>query len=773
MLGERVNAFDTVWQDGDTDTHMIADRNLNDLTEMPPDAADAESPVSSKRRGDFGIEASKQLGTLEGEVERLRAEAEQSPDAQRALRVAEKKVELFVYEHDNAGAFKFKRFGREVAGMFEEKDGVEKRITVDVETGELKLAESEKNRRVMFVNMGELDRINKEGGGHAAGDKALEETVRVIEGTVRRHIGDKKGNESKYQMLRYRGNEFMVSFDSVSSEDFEEILSDVRDARPRVEGVADAVPLVADGFNFQEAVDIVNQLQAELSPEERIDGSDSGAAASEVVEVMRNRADWSLNVDKFISRVTRVREKIGNESPDEARAFFENYMQKMFRGTELAEIDAFKKLTREDTERLAFEYASKGLSDAKNEHEAKRAVVELRVKEIRSRRDRISAYPASLASSDIKLAVIPSETKGELALKKKSAALAEAKALGDLSAIEEATLDYQIENARRDSGTGLLERGLHYEELQNAFKEGKPVSLAFVDMGFLRYFDNKGGPDVGDSALRVASDLMEKAIEKSGVDAKAYRYGGDEFTVQVQGDERELRKFQDALGELRDAAGAVPSGRRGDADGYVPTELVFNSGSSDTSLTEDVFSSLKEAGAYTEQQLSNPDDVANMKAELMTVIADKSIETDKAVNRFLMLAEALRDPNYGKDPSRTTQVDMLISFSNKALFAEAGGAEYLRSLAASGKEAPEMRKDVEVWVADRVQGARMKEGKKDSLLAELIEIHGKIRYFERALADARHETDEARAKNAQLVKELKRARDERQSLIEVRKTLGP
>ncbi len=744
--------------------------------ERPKDvnpAEDAEQAPPSSRRGDFGISAAKELEMLEGMVADLRADAAAGPEKGKELAVAEKRLELFLNEHDNAGAFKFKRFGREMVELFEDGPDKPKAVEFDKETGKMTLAESEKDRRVMFVNMGELDRINKEGGGHAAGDAALKETVRAIERAVQAKIGGKQGKQSSYSMLRYRGNEFMVSFDQISKEDFEDVMRSVREAQPRVEGVEEPAPLVADGFDFQEAVDIVNQLQLELGPDERIDPADPASAAREVIEVMKRRADYSLDVDKFLSRVGRVQDKVRQGGEEGARAFYDNYMKKMFQGTELQDLSKFETLSDEDAERMAFDYASKSLASAKSLEDAKRAIIDSRIKEIRGGAEGAAA-PAELpAAGDVPLARVPERTRGQQALDGLERKAKEAEAAGSPEDAELARLDAQIETARRDKGTGLLERGVHYENLEKAFKEGKETQMVFVDMGFLRYFDNKGGPEVGDAALKVAADLMEAAIEKAGVDGKAFRYGGDEFTIQIDGGPDKVAKFQQALATLREQAGAIPTGKRGTSDGYYPTELVFNYGVSDNAMAEEVYKSLVEAGKFGAAEAADPDFAANAKAEIMTAIADKAIEEDKAVNRFMQLIGELRDPKYGADPAKKIQVDNLIAFSNKALFAEAGGGTYLRALAESGKDERTMREEIESWVAERIKDNHEKEGQKADLLSQLVEVHGKIRYYERALSEARHESAEAKQRNESLAAELAKARDERQKLIEIRKTLSP
>ncbi len=751
-----------------------------------PDNEAEQAPPS--HRGDFGVSAAKELETLEGMVAELRADAVADPERGKELALAEKRLELFLNERDNTGAFKFKRFGREMTEMFEDGPGKEKKVEFDAETGRMTLAESERNRRVMFVNMGELDRINKEGGGHAAGDAALKETVKVIEAAVQAKVGGKQGSGAGYSMLRYRGNEFMVSFDDITKEDFEDVMRTVREAQPKVEGVDEPPPLVADGFDFQEAVDIVNQLQLELDSGDRIDPADPGLAAREVIEVMKRRADYSLDVDKFVSRVKRVQGKLGatvgtgaslghpakTGAEAGAQAFFDNYMKKMFQGTELADLSKFETLSEEDIEQKAFEHAGKFLDSAKGLEDARRAIIDARLKEIRQRKEG-PPKPADMAlgeSGVTPLAKVPELTRGQNLLAEMEKKASEAESGGDAKDAELARLDAQIETARRDKGTGLLERGVHFENLEKSFKEGKETQMVFVDMGFLRYFDNKGGPEVGDAALKVAADLMEDAIDKSGVDGRAFRYGGDEFTVQIDGGPDQVAKFQQALATLREQAGAIPTGKRGSADGYYPTSLVFNYGVSDNKMAEDVFRSLLEAGKYDAVEAADADLAANAKAEIMTIVADKAIEEEKGVNRFMMLIAELRDPKYATDNAKKIQVDNLIAFSNKALFAEAGGATYLRALAESGKDGETMRKEIESWVAERIQENHEKEGAKQDLLSQLVEVHGKIRYYERALSEARHETADAKQRNEKLTAGLAKAQAERQQLIDVRKTLS-
>lgn len=727
---------------------------------MESEAREEKSESVDAAQEEFGAAGAKEMRDLKDRVAEAKAEAERDPSKERELQIAEKRLELFVNEHDNAGAFKFKRFGREMVGLFEDPpDSLS--VVEESPDGKFILALGAKDRRMLFVNMGELDRINKEGGGHAVGDAALEQTVKTIEDAITRQFGAKS---AKYTMLRFRGNEFMVSFDSVSEQDFADITQAIMEAKPVVPGVGEPPPLVATGFEFGECVEIMNQLQAELGSDEKIDAKDQFAMAREFIDIMRKRADWSLDVLKFRSRVERVQEKVANGGEEGAKSFFENYMQKMFKGTPLEELSAFEGLTKSDAEQLAFEHASKGLATEAKAEGITSQIVATRLAEIRGRQGRDSvAAPSLYPDGDQKLAVVPERTRGQSVIDSLEARATVAEASSDPLDAEIARLDAQIESARRDRGTGLLERGSHYSDLEKAFAEGRDTALVFVDMGFLRYFDNKGGADVGNDALKVAADLMERAIEESGIEGRAYRYGGDEFTVQIDGGSEAVAKFRQKLDELRLDAGAIPAGKRGKVDGYLPTGLVFNTGVAYKEMTEGVFEALKNLDRWPPLDLTDPERVVNYKAELMTVIADKGVEEQKAVNRFLMLVDALRDET--RDPE---QVANLVTFSNKAIFAEAGGKAFLDALAESGKDEGAMEPEIRAWVAERSKEARKKEGGRAELFGQLIEIHGKIAYYTQALAESRHETDDQRHKYEKAHRELQQAKKERQDLIDAR-----
>ncbi len=92
-----------------------------------------------------------------------------------------------------------------------------------------------------------------------------------------------------------------------------------------------------------------------------------------------------------------------------------------------------------------------------------------------------------------------------------------------------------LEQVRTDSLTGLRNRGAMQVDFENACEraaEGAPVTVILFDLnGFKRYNDSFGHP-AGDELLVRLGRRLRTAI---GDDGTAYRIGGDEFCVVVDG----------------------------------------------------------------------------------------------------------------------------------------------------------------------------------------------------------------------------------------------
>lgn len=707
--------------------------------------------------GRFGISGAEEFERLRDELRAARKEfsaRSDDPAARDAFWIAEKKLRLFRMEHDAAGAFKFKKFGRETAGL--------------VRHGGLEAQAA--NRRMLFVNMGELDRFNKEGGGHEAGDAALRETVKAIERAVRDQGAAEEG--VGYKVFRYSGNEYLVSFDDILESKLAEVQRAIEAARPSVPGVKEGAPLTAVRVDLQEALDVVRAQQAELG--ETFDEAD---LSRELVDATRRLADWALENKKFVARAERVASKI--EEPD-VEAFFANYMAKMFAETELPSVDAFRALVatgpeafRAAVERMAFEQAKKRLVGERAFENIVRDIVASRVG---ARRAEIAALneiapgERSLSSADVPLADIPRETIGHGVLERVRMEYEAAKATGSGSVAELARLNLEIERAQRDGGTGLLERGIYYADLEGRLEHEGDAAVVFVDMGFLKYFDQKGGRDVGDAALKTAADAMQRALATAGIEGEVYRYGGDEFTLLVNGGSDAARAAIRAVAKSRHDAGRIPSAPLSKPE-YAPTKLVFNYGYADRALVDAIWDDMVRAEVVPDDVLQSATKVANRKAELMTVAADVSLEGAKSVNRFMLLVNELRDESYG-DPVRRAQVESLVDYSKKSIFSERGGLAMLRAWAASDRSPIDLLPEVERFVTGEIAAARGREEAVRSVRDQLVEAHVKIRYLETEIMRLRGSEILHERKIDQLESRLRTAQEERQKIIELRGRLA-
>lgn len=78
--------------------------------------------------------------------------------------------------------------------------------------------------------------------------------------------------------------------------------------------------------------------------------------------------------------------------------------------------------------------------------------------------------------------------------------------------------------AFRDELTGIPSRRALNEELHGI---GRSYAIAMVDIDHFKKFNDTYGHDVGDQVLR----LVAKKLQNVGGGGKAYRYGGEEFTI--------------------------------------------------------------------------------------------------------------------------------------------------------------------------------------------------------------------------------------------------
>lgn len=108
-----------------------------------------------------------------------------------------------------------------------------------------------------------------------------------------------------------------------------------------------------------------------------------------------------------------------------------------------------------------------------------------------------------------------------------------------------AVLENSYAMAYRDDLTGLPSRRALMRDIEAL---GGAYTLAMVDVDHFKKFNDRHGHDVGDQVLR----LVAGCLARTGGGARAYRYGGEEFTIVFEGMPKE-----EALGHLEEARLAV------------------------------------------------------------------------------------------------------------------------------------------------------------------------------------------------------------------------
>lgn len=107
--------------------------------------------------------------------------------------------------------------------------------------------------------------------------------------------------------------------------------------------------------------------------------------------------------------------------------------------------------------------------------------------------------------------------------------------------------------AFRDALTGLPSR----RELDELLaRTAGPFTVAMVDIDHFKAFNDKHGHDVGDQVLR----MVAAQLARTGGGARAFRYGGEEFTLVFRG--RTLKEAKPYIEEMRQRIAAAEFGVR-------------------------------------------------------------------------------------------------------------------------------------------------------------------------------------------------------------------
>ncbi|MEO5927232.1 MAG: hypothetical protein ABIO72_00850 [Patescibacteria group bacterium] len=751
-----------------------------------------ESLESSKRESDERVRLSQESGgqaTHEDEVEAL---------------ISSRHVEIFLREHDSTGAWKGERLGRDLA-----RDMREHSWERDAE-GALAITPEDERTHLLFVHMGELDRLNSS-GDHSLGDQGLRLTAEKVESIVREVLGrdpsrkDDRRLADAYDVYRHAGNDFAVNLRDVDAESAEEIrrrLAQDPIEIAQVRSGEDPIPVAASRISRADGIHLLNQLDER--PE------DVGLSNQKVlIQAMIEKAQTLNDIAKVEMRTERMLGKIREAGADPlkesaARDLYDKFLKKslgdVFKphdATELADYDAFRRLV---TEHRALEVPAKmewthlvterAMGDAFQSLKARRAVgrsIELNLastvaKEVLAQSEKFGiVFEGEDVPPSSPGFVAPQDTRGKkflTELDQKTSAFA------DPSSPDArlAKADADLEKSKRDPRTGIYGRGVYFETMEKGFEEGKEVSTIAIDMAFLKYFDKEGGPGTGDLAVKKAVEVLDAitaTFKERGIEInEPYRVGGDEFALTILGADSKV--IQEVLAAIREGArmgGRVPA-TTGASPRYRSEGLQFNYGVRHAQSAEAFRLELESMGVA----LKDPSDpeATNELTEYLVRLADKEIEIQKGVNRLMMLLD--RTLKADED----SNIDMLKAYSQKAIFGAAGEAklkEFVASVTSSQDQTVEIgriRGEATRFVISQLDAKNAQVASFESSLDKRLEDAVRIRFFEQRISELETEIDALNARlvtetsNQEVYKQAARAaEEEKQAIVELRSRMRP
>jgi len=717
--------------------------------------------------------------------------------------IAGKRVEIFLREHDATGGWKGERLWRDLA-----KDMREMSWERDAEGMLPKTAEDERTHLLM-VHMGELDRLNAS-GDHSLGDQGLRLTAERIESLVREVLSRDPANKDErrladaYDVYRYSGNDFVVNLRDVDPSSAEEIrrrLSqeaiDLSVVRPGEE----PIPVAASRISRADGLDLLNRVDER--PE------DVGLDPKRVlIQAMIEKAQTLNDIDKVEMRTQRMVEKIreAGEDPSResaARDLYDKFLRKslgdVFKvegATEPAEYDAFRRLL---TEKRALDVpastewthlvAERALDGAFESLRSRRAVgrsIELKLaaqvsKDVLSRDERFGIVTGGddLPPSSPDFAP-PQDTSGKKRLAELESIARQAEKETPGVSAELARTEYDLEKSKRDDRTGLYGRGVFFETMETALEHNRSISTIAIDMAFLKYFDKEGGPETGNLAIRKAAEILDSvsaSFAGSGFDVEAFRVGGDEFALTiVGGDEKSVGKVVAALQEAQRSAGRVP-GTTGASPRYRSEGLQFNYGVRFADTADAFRLELEAAGIPTKSP--EEEDASNALAEYLVRLADKEVEIQKGVNRFMLLLNRTLQGGEGSN------LEVLKAYSQKAIFGSAGEAK-LSELAEMVRTSPERivamgraRGEALTFVISQIDKRNAEINHFEMSLDRRLEDAVRIRFFEQRIDELEEEVRmlearlESEASGKQNLRQaVEAAEEEKRAIVQLRERMG-
>jgi GGDEF domain-containing protein len=681
------------------------------------------------------------------------------------LKIAQKEYEFYKWERDVTGAKKGDRFGVDLRDTLEEiglgrneagelnieqPEALDRHHLVLVNMGELD--------RLNSAGEHQLGDVGLEVTYNRIQEIVSQNLLRYIDGedVVERISG-------MFEVYRVSGNDFAVVLKDVNAEIAKRITEDLQGnvEMPEEYGV-EAVPLAANNISLRGSYEILESMRSVFGSEavKEIDIDDAEKDDRTLfITLLRERLFTMNDFEKVGSRLERIIDKIRNPEGISAEDLYNDFLQKTLgtlfakpgsdkaldfnefkqalrdRGVKINsdKEDALDESDKEDAHdwegHLFLTARDSSIGAFQDRYELKRKMeLELQkqiISDLQKKADeKLIDVPEVAPASERTAIKVEYGSKQEQDVKEFEARMeglgetegqqilgelqAKYEALKDEGADEKeiklAKLTLEVEKLKRDSATGLNQRGVLFGEMNERIESKKPISVISIDMAFLKFFDKEGGSKTGDNAILAAGKILDAVKRKyEDIGAEAYRVGGDEFVFTINVDDDEL--VQEVIQEIRETA--INDVRRipeypGGSGRYKPEMLQFNFG----------------ARGYSEENnpgMANPDTLVHE--------ADARVEADKAVNRFILLlqrqSEIYRIPE-GDRADPQAELDVLYAYSSKSIFGE-DGKKRIKELAKEFAGGVSLKNTTEEMI--EFVTTRMKEkGKEDVERADLEHI---------------------------------------------------
>ncbi|MDF1497266.1 MAG: diguanylate cyclase [Patescibacteria group bacterium] len=616
-----------------------------------------------------------------------------------------------------------------------------------------------------------------------------------------------------FEVYRVSGNDFAIVLKDVNEEIAKKVTESlqVKVELPEEHGV-EAVPLAANNISFRGSFEVLKSIRSVFGMESvgEIDKADAEQDdRTLLITLLRERLFTMNDFVKVRSRLERMVDKIKNPDGVPAEKLYNDFLKKTL-GTVFAKpgsdvaldfgefvqalrdrgagLEAGKDDDPEWERNLFLTSRDQSIRSFQDRYDMKRKVeVELQrqvIGDLQKRADeRLLEITDEVPNSTRETGRIEygeeqekavsefesvmedlGETEGREILKELAAKRNESKSKGDRE-FRLAELTLEVEKLKRDSLTGLKERGMLFGELTERIESKKPISVISIDMAFLKFFDKEGGGKTGDNAILAAGKILDSVKRKyAEIGAEAYRVGGDEFVFKINVDDAEM--VQEVIQSIRDTTlevGPIPE-YKGGSGRYRPEMLQFNFGSK----------------GYSEENnpgMSNPDTLVHE--------ADARVEIDKAVNRFVLLLQRedqiQRLPVKDRDAA-IADLDVLYAYSAKSIFG-ADGKEKIKEWALEYRSGNKSLKKLTSEIISFITKGLEFKGKKEFEQADLEHVllrneliiemqHAEISKLQESLERANKETEKDHERIAKLKERLYEAEADRDKVMQFRKELA-